>query len=40
MRYLREREAREVACRENEEMRMRLEEYQAELETYRDAMVR
>ena len=39
MRYIREREAREAACRENDEMRMRLEEYQTELENYREAMV-
>ena len=39
MRYIREREAREAACRENEQMRIRLEEYQAELESYREAMV-
>ena len=39
MRYIREREAREAACRENEQMRIRLEEYRTELESYREAMV-
>lgn len=40
MRYIREREAREAACRENEQMRIRLEEYRTELESYREAMER
>ena len=39
-RYLREREAREDACRENEEMRIRLDDYQNELDKYRESMVR